>query len=220
MIGLERCSRGRTSPGASVTSIRTDSWMASSLRRRLSRWKPTCCPGRPSGTNAAFARTCRFPLVSASSSSCAGWRSFGNRSIPLITERDTQQLRNLAGDMLERVQAAHLNLDRTTSDPGWGGAHAPREAQLLSASFTRTETAVRRLCEQMRDASSESGVASLKEVGRGAFEALAQTVRQVADLNDRSASTLPRSAQRLRDHPERTIAAAGPLAHSRDTNTY
>jgi hypothetical protein len=137
----------------------------------------------------------------------------------LIAEGDAKQLWNLAGDMVERVQAAHLNLDRTASDPGWAGVRAHREAELLSESFARTETAVRRLGQQMRDATSGSKGASLKEASRAAFEVLDQAVREVADLNDRSTSTLPRVAQRLGDHPERTIAAARPLAHSGDTNT-
>jgi hypothetical protein len=138
----------------------------------------------------------------------------------LIAEGDTRQLANLAGDILERMQAAHLNLERTAGDPGWGGAHARREAQLLAESFQRTETAVQRLGQQLRDAASQSKGARLQESSRAAFEALDKTVLQVADLNDHSAATLPRAAQSLGDHPERTIAAAGPSAHSGDTNTH
>lgn len=138
----------------------------------------------------------------------------------LIAEGDTKQLGNLAGDMLERIRVAHLNLERAAGDPGWGGAHARHEAQLLWESFERTETVVQRLGQQMREATAEGKGASLDETSRAAFEALDQTVHQVADLNDRSASTLPRAAQSLGDHPERTIAAAGPLAHSGDINTH
>jgi hypothetical protein len=132
----------------------------------------------------------------------------------LIAEGDTRQLGVLAGDMLERIQAARLNLQRTAGDPGWGGARVGHDARLLSESFERAETAVRRLGLQMRDAGSQSSGASLREASQVAFEAVDQTVRQVADLNDHSASTLPRPG----DHPERTIAAATPLAQSGVSN--
>ena len=54
MIRPERCRPGRTLPVASVTSIRTDSLMASSSQGRLFRWKPTCCPALLSGNQRGF----------------------------------------------------------------------------------------------------------------------------------------------------------------------
>jgi hypothetical protein len=133
----------------------------------------------------------------------------------LISEVDRGQLSRLGGDALERLQAARLNLDRAVADPGWANARTRNRVQKLAAELGAVESGFQHLARQMRAGLANSSEAELETATRAAFLELEKVVGKVADLNDESPSSLPRSAGSAgSDHAERAIDAFGRSAQS------
>ena len=93
-----------------------------------------------------------------------------------------------------------------------------RDAQLLSDSFEHSRNCpFEEVRPAGRDATWESKGTGLGDQSRRFRDARPDRASGCRDLDDRSASTLPR-AQRLGDHPQRAIAPEEPRAHSGVTN--
>ena len=125
----------------------------------------------------------------------------------LLAEHDREQLPDLIAEALDRVRAAHLNLERALADPGWSNPRTSPQIRLLGASFDQMAVSMQGLQKIAHLEESNSGQpTALPATSLEGFLRLDQVIEQVSEINDQSPSTLPRPlGTGQHGHAERAI---------------